>query len=223
MITDYTIKKEGDFNKELSSLVDKALTSAENNDHKLNDLILNMEGMSGKHYRKFINNLIGMIDNPRYLEIGSLKGSTACSAMFQNKTKVQCIDNWHWNWKLEFEKNTSKVVNDDVDFNFLQSDFRSVDYSTIGKFNVYMYDGPHSARDQYDGIVNVQSALDDYFILIVDDWNWDDVKNGTMNAIKFLDLKIESQIEVITHNYSGENGNENSLWHNGYYIATLKK
>lgn len=146
MTTDYTIKKEGDFSSGFSLLVDQAITRAEQNDHKLEDFILTMEGMSGQHYRKFINNLVESLTDSRYLEVGSLKGSTSCSAMYKNKTKVRCIDNWHWNWKQEFEKNTSQVVNENIDFGFIESDFRAVNYSSIGKFNVYMFDGPHTAK-----------------------------------------------------------------------------
>ena len=45
--------------------------------------------------------------------------------------------------------------------------------------NIYLYDGPHHFEDHFDGIKLVQPALEKKFILIVDDWNWDQVRNGT--------------------------------------------
>ena len=48
--------------------------------HKLPDYVVNMEGMSGIKHRYWINNFISHPEEPRYLEIGSWKGSTACSA-----------------------------------------------------------------------------------------------------------------------------------------------
>ena len=42
-----------------------------------------MEGLSGRKYRSLINNLIQKIKDPRYLEIGTWLGSTACSAAFE--------------------------------------------------------------------------------------------------------------------------------------------
>jgi len=52
-----------------------------------------MEGMSSTKTRHFYNNLLQMTD-ARYLEIGTYKGSSVCSAMFNNRAKVICIDNW---------------------------------------------------------------------------------------------------------------------------------
>ena len=53
-----------------------------------------MEGLSRRKYRSLINNLVQKIKDPRYLEIGTWLGSTACSAAFKNDLKITCIDNW---------------------------------------------------------------------------------------------------------------------------------
>jgi hypothetical protein len=45
-------------------------------------------------------------------------------------------------------------------------------FSVLGKFDVYFFDGPHHERDQYDGIATALPALERHFVLIVDDWNW---------------------------------------------------
>jgi hypothetical protein len=63
-------------------------------EHKLPNEIRYMDGMSGKKYRYLINNLVGSTPDARYLEVGSWAGSTACSAMWGNKCKVICIDDW---------------------------------------------------------------------------------------------------------------------------------
>lgn len=216
-------KSEGDFASPLGVVLKKAYDDAINDNFKISDAVLAMPGMSGKMYRKVINNLVEAVPNPRYLETGSLKGSTVCSAMYGNKVKVACIESWHWDWRDEFKKNTDSVRTDDVDFNFIESDFRGVDYTKIGKYNIYMFDGPHSARDQYDGVFIAQPALDDSYILIIDDWNWDEVRHGTWSAIKFLGLTVSSMIEVLTLNHSAENGNEQGDWHNGYLMAVIEK
>ena len=57
----------------------------------------------------------------------------------------------------------------------IEGDFRSVDYASLGKFNVYLFDGPHAEEDQRDGIVCALPALAERFLLVVDDWNWLDV------------------------------------------------
>ena len=104
-----------------------------------------MNGMSGKKYRHFINNLIGKVNDPRYLEIGCWKGSTSCSAICNNDVVAYCIDNWSefGGPKKLFLDNVQKCKSEskDIKLFFNQIDFRKIDYSKIGKFNVYFFDG----------------------------------------------------------------------------------
>jgi hypothetical protein len=188
---------------------------------------LRIPGMSGKRYRMFINNLIRLVSKPRYLEIGSWAGSTACSAMDKNTVKVTCIDNWsefggprEW-----FLKNISGFVTKDVDFSLIESDFRAVDVSTIGNFNVYLFDGPHQERDHYDGLFMYESALDDDLFFIVDDWNWKQVRDGTLYAIRETGFQIDHAIELRTtmDNEHGSILGEAGDWHNGYFMSKLSR
>lgn len=186
-----------------------------------------IEGMSGTWYREFINTLVKAIDNPRYLEIGSWAGSTACSAIYNNQLAITCIDNWSefGGPKEEFFSNVRKNSNKNTDFTFIESDFRAIDYSAIGKFNIYLYDGPHEYQDQKDGVCIATNALDDTYILVVDDYNWSKVRNGTQDGIKALGYSVLSSIEIRTTEddshpvVSGRYSN----WHNGYYIAVISK
>jgi hypothetical protein len=222
-----TINFEGDDSEgSHGARIKKALDDALNDIHKLSNDVMAMEGMSGKIYRKFINNLIASTPNARYLETGSLKGSTACAAMYKNKVGVTCIDNWHWpEHRPDFFKNTSSVMTDDINFNVIEKDFRAVDYSNIGKFNVYMFDGPHSEDDQYDGVVIAQPALDDTYILIVDDWNWMEVQDGTWEALRNLEHGLVSKLEIrTTDDFTYPKiADHFSDWHNGYLIAVIEK
>lgn len=210
------------------SLIEDCL---ENNTSKLPNWILEMDGMSGRKYRHFINNLINSLEDPRYLEIGCWKGSTSCSAIFGNKVNSYCIDNWSefGGPKNIFCDNVQKCADecDDIEIIFEEADFKKISYTEIGKYNVYLFDGPHEEKDQYDGLMFVQPALDDEFIFICDDWNWEKVRIGTMNAIKKLNLDILFSIDIKTTDdgsYPPENDTkQNSDWHNGYYISVLRK
>jgi len=223
----------GEWDSPYAANLQDAWFSAIAMDFKIPDWIRYMDGMSGKKYRYFINNLVGLIENPRYLEIGSWKGSTAASAIYGNNCAALCIDNWtDFLWgaskesvRGEFEKNLKGAAGNTANFNFIDNDFRKVDYSAIGKFNVYMFDGPHSDQDQYDGVVIAQNALDDTYILVVDDYNGPGVKSGTESALLDLKSKVEASIEIRTHQAGGHPviSHQNSDWHNGYYIAVIKK
>jgi len=196
-------------------------------DFKLPDSIRYMEGMSGKKYRYLINNLIESVEDARYLEIGSWAGSTACSAMYGNKCKVTCIDNWSefGGPKEAFVHNTTAACSTDIDFTLIESDFRSVDYTAIGKYNVYMFDGPHLETDQYDGVVIAQPALDDAYLLVVDDYNGPAMQDGTARAIEDLNLNVIASLEITTRNdgHGAKVGFQNSDWHNGYFFAVVTK
>ena len=212
---------------ELTKLVTKALEDAIQRKHKLSEVLLSISGMSGKQYRMFINNLIEYLPDARYLEVGSWAGSTMCAAMTGNAVRVFAIDNWSefGGPSGAFLKNVGHCVSPDIQFNMLTEDFRKVKYDTIGKFNVYLFDGPHEAQDQYDGLFMAQAALDDEFVFIVDDWNWDRVRQGTFDAIKNVGLETVVSFEVRT-TLDGLNPPvwmEVSDWHNGYFIAVLRK
>lgn len=215
----------GDFSHPLALKIKTSLDDALNDKHKLSSFVLDMEGMSGRIYRKFINNFIGSLDDARYLEVGSLKGSTSCAAMYNNTLQISCIENWHWDHRAQFAENTQAVIDDKIKFQLIEKDFRSVDYNSIGLYNVYMFDGPHTARDQYDGIYYAQSALDQTHVIIIDDWNWHDVQKGTWSAIKFLEHKIIASIDVFTTKDGSYPAvaDHYSDWHNGYFIAVLEK
>lgn len=208
-------------------LLDNAFNRALALDGTLPDAVRDMLGMSGKTYRLLINNLVGSMPEARYLEVGSWAGSTACSAMVGNRVTVVCIDNWSefGGPKDLFLANTEACLTPNIAFTFIESDFRAVDYGAIGRFNIYLFDGPHSQQDQYDGLAMAMPALDDQFIFIVDDWNWQAVRDGTFAAIAAVGLHVLYAFEIRTtqdNNHAAVSQQE-SDWHNGYFIAVLSK
>jgi len=86
------------------------------------------------------------------------------------------------------------------------------------RFNVYLYDGDHAEQSHYDAFAHFVDVLDDVFIAIVDDWNWDYVKHGTRRAFDDLNLQVLWEHEVA----SPANGDDDSWW-NGYYVAVVAK
>ena len=222
-----TIELKGDWTSEESVRLKTAFDSAMKDESNLPNGILTMRGMSGRKYRHLINKLVNLTPDARYLEIGSWAGSTACSAIYGNKCKALCIDNWSQfgGPRDEFFQNIDKFGNDGVDFHYAESDYVDVDYSQIDKFNIYLFDGPHEEHHQHAGITITQAALEDTYFLIVDDWNWKSVRDGTTNALKELNQTIVSNIIIrTTQNEAHPNpAGPDSDWHNGYFIAVIKK
>jgi hypothetical protein len=204
------------------NLIEQSFQDAEKGCSKITDEIIQMEGMSGTKTRHFYNNLLNFPD-ARYLEIGTWKGSSVCSAMCNNKATVVCIDNWSefGGPKSEFLTNFNKFKGQN-DARFIEDDCFKVDVSSLPKFNIYMYDGNHTARSHYRALAHYYDCLDDVFIFIVDDWNWKKVRHGTARSIEQLKLKKLYEKEVrLTWDNSTTIAKE--TWHNGIYIAVLQK
>jgi hypothetical protein len=186
-----------------------------------------IEGMSGQKYRTFINSLVSTYPDARYLEIGSWQGSTAAAALYGNSAKALCIDNWSQfgGPRSAFLSNMERTQAESpsLEFRFIESDFRRVDYSSLGSFNIFFFDGPHKEHDQYDGIMLAQPALQKKFVLIIDDWNWREVRLGTFRAIHDADYSIKCSIEIRTtqDQSTASVTGKDSDWHNGYFIAIL--
>jgi hypothetical protein len=211
---------------ELKQHVINAFEKADRNESKITDEILNMEGMSGKKTRHFYNNLLNKED-ARYLEIGTWKGSSVCSAMCGNKAKVICIDNWSefGGPKNEFLINFNKYKGEN-EASFIEEDCYKVNITELSKINIYMYDGNHTKDSHYNALVHYYNCLDTIFIFIVDDWNWKDVRDGTCEALKQLNLTIlyENEIRTTNDDTHPEWGSEaQTQWHNGIYVAILQK
>jgi hypothetical protein len=166
------------------------------------------------------------MNDARYLEIGTWKGSSVCSAMYKNKAKVVCIDNWSQfgGPKNEFLHNFTKFKGEN-DATFIEGDCFKLDISTLSKFNIYLYDGNHTAVSHYLALSHYYNCMDDIFIFIVDDWNWAYVRDGTKYSIKELNLKIlyEKEIRLTFDESHTPEQLAKDTWWNGLYIAILQK
>ena len=120
-IIEYSIKDKDPLFEKIEISFKKALSC----ETKLNNDVIKMNGLSGRKFRIMLNQLINKLQNPRYLEIGSWLGSTACSACFNNKLKITCIDDWSQNFdknlipKDEFNKNMKKVITENIQLNLI--------------------------------------------------------------------------------------------------------
>jgi hypothetical protein len=205
--------------------LESAFQMAENNISKINSEIIALDGMSGTKTRHFYNNLLNMKD-ARYLEVGTWKGSSVCSAMFGNTAKVVCVDNWsEWGGpKKEFLDNFNKFKGEN-EATFIESDCYKVNVASLPMFNIYMYDGGHSMEAHFKALTYYYNCLDDIFIYVVDDWNCADAREGTKLAIKSLNLKVlyEKEHRLTMDNSHTPMDVAKTTWWNGIYISILQK
>lgn len=108
----------------------------------------------------------------------------------------------------------------------IEEDFRRVEFGNIGRYNIYLFDGPHEFQDQFDGIKMAQPALDAEYVQIVDDWNWPQVREATITALASEKLQIVYGVEVRTTqdgSHPQRDTGAASEWHNGYFVAVLSR
>jgi hypothetical protein len=53
-----------------------------------------------------------------------------------------------------------------------------------------MYDGSQTVESQHKTLLHYYDCLDKVFIIIVNDWNNTDIRNGTINAIQKMRFKV---------------------------------
>jgi hypothetical protein len=213
--------------------IDDSFDKADKYISAIDTQILNIYGMSGKKTRHFYNNLASKKD-VRYLEIGVLTGSSTC-AMISNNNTIKCvaIDNWSefGGPKNEFLQNIVRFKGTS-DIKFIEANCWTIDTSKLGKFNMYLYDGPHSELEHYEALHYYSNCLDDIFVYIIDDWNWDYVRNGTLNAITTNKFNIKYKREIRTTNDNTHPSWEDTSqvragptgdWHNGICVFILSK
>lgn len=200
------------------SIITEIVSYANTDTTKLSHKALAMPGMSSVKVRNLLNKAVSYPDS-KYLEIGVWNGSTLYSALYKNSPHYAvAIDNFSefGGQKQRFLDNMSDV---NVPFTFLDQDCFSVDLSVFtNKFNVYFYDGGHSELDQEKALTHYYDAMEDTFIYICDDYNWDRVRFGTMNGVKKCNLKILEE-QTLLADYEGDT----NTWWNGIWIALLQK
>lgn len=206
--------------------IENSFKKAENLISNIDKTILLIDGMSGIKTRHFYNNLLSL-PNMKYLEIGTWKGSSVCSAMSNNNSTIFCLDNWsEFNGpKTEFLRNFEKFkgINN---ASFIEGDCFSIDLSIFpNTFNIYLYDGDHSYISHKKALSYFYNSLDNIFIYIVDDWNFENVRKGTLDAIIELNLKVLyfKQVRSTFDNSHSSPSYAFDNWWNGFAIMILQK
>lgn len=191
---------------------------------KLNDDLLNANAMSGKMTRHFYNNILSYID-ARVLDIGVFNGITSCSGFYNNNAKITIIENFSQfgEQKQELLSNIEKYKDKNEITLFLEDCF-AIDKSKFKyKFNIYIYDGNHRVIDQYNALSYYYDVLDDIFIYIVDDYNYEPVRLGTLGAITDLNLQVLHHKAIKTNHQHEEDKKDYDGFWNGVGVFVLKK
>jgi len=205
-----------------------AIQHAYCNSSKLNAEHMKLEGMTGHKTRHLYNQMCSLIGST-YCEVGTWKGSSFISAMYDNPSCFgYCIDNWS-----EFggpREEACQLIKQHLgenacNYKVLDKDCWQIDSSDItNPVDIYLYDGAHTYEDQKRAITYYKQFFAKYVIIMVDDWtcDWADVKPGTLDGIKEAGLKVHFQHEIGLVNTTQHHASGNTFW-NGCGIFVCER
>ena len=209
--------------KILISYADTSFKKAMNRSSKLNELMGFEEDtkINSVHgvipYYHLLNNL-NSIPFASHLHIGLYTGGSFVGAIYGNQDTLSSavgID-WFqedWGYKKICYDSCNKFLSN-YDYKIIESDCFAIDKSIFQQpINVYVYDADHSKLAHEKAFTYYNDVLDDLFIAVVDDWEWEDVRQGTFNAFDKLGYVVLYQNKIPGHEKMG----------NGQYIAVIRK
>ena len=215
----------------LPQLVRRCFDAAIAGQGGLDNTVYAIEGFCGRKHRLFLHNLVAALPDPRYIEIGLFKGATFCAALWQNRVRALGVDNWSEYGgpanAAAFYRNLAACRGPRARINLVEADFRTAPLAAFGRFNIGFYDGSHTEADQYDGARAILDVLDDTAILMIDDWNWTGVRQGTMRALsdsgRHTSLAIDLRTTTNDTTVEGAGFGGGSDWHNGVFVAVVSR
>ena len=160
-----------------------------------------------------------------HLECGVHKGGTYTATIANNSNiKTSCaIDSFASDFSgesamVQFLDNRKKFESHTSTYKLFVNDTFKTELWTLPKcIDLYMYDGCHSYESQRKALTYFKDNLANEFIFICDDYDWEDVKNGTQDGIK------DAEYIVLYEKVLVGNDHDNDGFWNGLYIALLKK
>ena len=211
--------------QDLIAHVEKCLDDAKHDVSPLPPGVLAMEGMTGRRTRHFYNGLCRQGRKINYLEVGTWKGSSLIAAMYGNEANVSAtvIDNWsQFNGPRDEFLHKSRYLAPDCNLKLLDQDCFGV--TSLPPIDVYLYDGDHSYELQYKAMTHFAGFLRRPAIVVVDDWNWGSVRQGTLDGLRDVPgLKVEFSTEIrhtADDTHSPPDVAAAEFW-NGIYVAVV--
>jgi hypothetical protein len=205
------------------SAIKLAIENAEKCESKLDNDVMAIGGYTGTKLRHLLNNLGAISKN--VWEIGSHRGSTICATMFKNENleNVYFSDDFSefddGTVRSELISNTARFTPANASLFFLEKDCFTTEREEVKvPIDLYLYDGNHSIEAQRNAFTKMKDFFADEFIAVVDDGNWQAVKDGTAFGVRDAGLEILFQKHLGIEKESDGEG----YW-NGTIVLLLKK
>lgn len=213
--------------------IKEAIEKAKNHQSKMDETAWSVPALSSLKIRHLMNNL-GAIST-RYLEIGVHKGGLFCSTVRNNINLdvAFAIDNWASDEGSEdqawpqFMDNAENCLYYGTAFAHKKGDsfddLPEPPTAFPNNIDLYLYDAAHDYESQRKAMTHFLPAMADEFIVCVDDWQYGDVKKGTIDGLADSGCKILFRQELLNEEPYTEDQHRNEEWWRGYAVFLLKK
>ena len=202
----------------------------EHNNYEHARALVEVEGLSTPRVCNLLNDLVASLkEDEVYLEIGTWKGLTVCSAIKDNPGKrvVACDKFRVWGkwtgWGFVAKRTllanirTYSQKGADVTFHHMTSRQLFERQLVPPNVKVYFYDGDHTYAGTKHGVVAAAPYLCEESWLLMDDWNDPEIQRATFDGFKEAGLEVQWKVEL-----EGRNGDPNGWW-NGLGVFKLKR
>jgi predicted O-methyltransferase YrrM len=150
-----------------------------------------------------------------YLEVGVLHGATLCSAIAGNPgLRAVGIDDFS-----QFDGKASDTLRNLGRFgraDLLIGDAFDFRPDRLGKFDLFFYDGDHSAAATAQAVQHFRAALEEPALLLVDDYDWPEVQEGVRAGLEEAELPLQWSWHLPAEQPSDALG-----WWNGLFVAVV--
>lgn len=203
----------------ITNAINKALA----NQSDINTDIYNVRGFSTPTMRRLFHELTNL-ERCTYLEVGLYCGATFVSSFnkgcfsigIENFSQPFGVESVEW----ELKENVHRFLSNSEGVSLHNADCFLFDINQLPLIDIYFFDGEHSEESQAKALPYYLNALNDTFIFIVDDYNWESVRKGTEKGLAELSDKIEI---VKDWKIRGLDAQDDEIWHNGVYVALINK
>jgi hypothetical protein len=204
--------------------IEKSIADAVAGKSNMTAEIFQIRGFSTMTIRRLFHNLCDI--DGTYLEVGLFCGASFCASFNKNCTSVG-VEDHSQDFSAGFDNVKQELKENIIAFQHLAKDVKvhyadcfAMDISVLPKIDIYSYDGWHSEEHQAKALPYFFERMNDKFIWVIDDTNWDYVASGTKMALESLKDKIHIEKEW---ELRGSYLNNDPIWHNGVKIYLINK
>jgi len=216
--------------KQKIKAIKEAIEKAKNHQSKMDETAWSCPALASLMGRHLMSNL-GSIST-RYLECGVHVSGLFSSVIRNNANLLSATANDSFasdetgdiKYEPQFYANMQKCISPTTEFKMLKGDtFSFAPNDVLGPIDLYLYDAHHSYEAERQAVTHFLPAMADTFIFCKDDWQYGDVKRGTIDGLLDSGCEILFQQELLNDEPYNEEEHRNMQWWRGYAVFLLKK